>query len=294
MNRRSFVVSGGAYVASLAGLTAGDSEEDRFAKLQKDIDAVSPMAFGRYLKTGETDGLSALLQLESVFDRVVMEIKSADVRRHPAVWLVYNMGIVVKTEECCFSVDLMHRRGHELAPFLDFALITHNHSDHYTRDFYQAMDRAGKPVFSNFADNYGAYRGPGRFGGYSKRPQEHELHGVRINTGMADHNDYLVDFTTTYEISVGGWRIFHSGDCSNVDKLSPTSAPDLWIVHPRCGMDVRDGVRKFAPRKTVIAHLAELGHGKWRWSFQDGLNEKEKVQSVGGKAIVPTWGERIS
>ena len=294
VGRRDFVATGLAFAASVAA-GAPQGADGRFEALQREIDAVSAPAFKDYLTSGDRQGLAALTRLDAVVDRVAAEVKAADVREHPAVWLVYNMGIVVKTAACCFSIDLMHRRGHELAPLLDFAMITHTHSDHYTQAFYEAMDRSGKTVFSNFADNYGAFRGPNKRGGYARSAKEYDIRDVRIRTGFTDHNDYLADFTTTFEIAVGNWRLFHSGDCYNVAKLNPAASPDLWVVHPRCGMDVVEGFEKFRPKTTVVAHLNELGHARnrWRWSWQDGLDVKAKVEAAGARAVVPLWGERI-
>ena len=63
------------------------------------------------------------------------------------------MGYIVKTREALFSVDLVHRRDVEFAPLLDFALVTHNHGDHWQKGFYQAMTKRGKVVVSNFLGN---------------------------------------------------------------------------------------------------------------------------------------------
>ena len=88
------------------------------------------------------------------FEKVMREVKATVVTRDvPAVWSVYNMGYIVKTRESLFSIDLNHRRGTEFAPILDFALVTHNHGDHWRKDFYKAMAKRGKAVFSNFLDN---------------------------------------------------------------------------------------------------------------------------------------------
>ena len=270
-----------------------------YAVLQAEIDEVTPQDFNAYLD-GEWDwfGLTrkaALQRLDDAFDKVLAEVRSAVVTDKPAVWLVYNMGVIVKTREACFSIDLKHRKALEIAPLLDFALITHNHSDHFTEEFYRAMNGAGKAVISNFKDNYGAHRTKGGVGGYTRVPKVFKLRDVEIRTSLTDHNGYLVDFTTAFEVHVGRYTIYHSGDCSNVAKLNPTRRPDLWIVHPYCGMKVESGVEKMKPQLTVIAHLNELGHARdrWRWTWDDGLKAKARTEKAGGAAIVPVWGERI-
>lgn len=269
-----------------------------YAALQAEIDEVTPQDFKAYLD-GEWDwfGLArktALQRLDDAFDKVLMEVKATGVTDKPAIWLVYNMGVIVKTKETCFSIDLKHRRAPEIAPLLDFALITHNHGDHFTEGFYKAMNGAGKTVISNFKDNYGT-KDWKKTGGYTRTAKTFRVKDVEIRTSLTDHNGYLVDFTTVFEVHVGKYTIYHSGDCSNVAKLNPTRRPDLWIVHPYCGMKSESGVEKMKPQLTVMAHLNELGHARdrWRWTWTDGLKAKARVEETGGAAIVPIWGERI-
>ena len=303
MTRKEFIGSSAAFAAVGRGLAAETADGDLKA-FQAEIDAVKPAVFEDYLvQTPQTydawrkdHDYPALDRLERGFDKVVREVKSTTVTDRPAVWFVYNMGFVVKTPKTCFAIDLKHRRGHELAPDLDFALITHNHDDHYTEAFYRAMNGAGKTVVSNFKDNYAAARTKGGVGGYTRAVKTFKLKDVDVRTSLTDHNSYLVDFATAFEIRVGNFTIYHSGDCSNLAKLNPTRRPDLWFVHPRCGLNVGDGVRKLNPQLTVIAHLNELGHARdrWRWTWQDGLAEAEAARTVGGAALVPVWGARVS
>ena len=304
MTRGEFLkTAGSAAILAAAGDSFGDGTavgaKVDYAALQAEIDEVTPQDFKAYLD-GAWDwfGLTrkaALQRLDDAFDKVLAEVKSTVVSDRPAVWLVYNMGVIVKTKEACFSIDLKHRKAPEIAPLLDFALITHNHGDHFTEEFYQAMNGAGKTVISNFKDNYGA-KDWRKDGGYTRAVKTFRIKDVEIRTSPTDHNDYLVDFTTVFEVRIGDYVIYHSGDCSNVAKLNPTRRPDLWIVHPYCGTKVEIGVEKMKPRLTVMAHLNEFGHARnrWRWTWEDGFKAKAKAEAAGGKAIVPVWGERIA
>ena len=60
-------------------------------------------------------------------------------------------------------------------------------------------------------------------------------------------------------------------------------------------MKVEEGVGKLKPLITVIAHLNELGHARncARFTWEDGLKVKARIEKAGGVAIVPVWGERI-
>ena len=306
-SRRDFIAGVGMTLATgMSGCVTGvrDVETDGsgLAQWQRDIGEVTPRDYFAYLNGGDVN-FSALKRLDCAFDKVLEEANGAKVSDIPAVWLVYNMGIVVKSRETLFSVDLCHRRADEIAPLLDFALITHNHNDHYTTKFYDTMDwTLHKTVVSNFADNYGARANPyhdgkpSEFGGgYTRGGKAFKFRDVEIKTYVSDHNSYLLGYTMPFEITIGGFTIFHSGDSAKVEQLNPSRTPDLWFVHPRVGLKVEDGIRRFHPKTTVISHLNEFTHpkGHCRWTWNDGLVEKSRVEFAGGRAIMPLWGERV-
>ena len=309
LTRAEFLKAGGVLAATAAlgesfGVEADIGSEPDYVFLQREIDAVTPDDFADYLKGG-SNGFCGLFKppvfsrLDEAFDCVAKAVRECEVVDKPAVWFLYNMGIVVKTRESVFSVDLMHRKATELAPILDFALITHNHRDHYTEEFYRAMNDAGKTVVSNFKDNYGAadWRKGGKYweaGGYTRAEKTFKLKDVEIRTALTDHNPYLVDFTTTFEIRVGKWRLFHTGDCGNAAKLSTVwGKPDLWLVFPGCGIDIAAAYRKIKPKRMVFGHLWELGHETGRLTTPMVKAARAKVEALGGKVDVPLWGERV-
>jgi len=308
MNRREFII-GAAASSALAGCastkcgdTAAQVLDTRDLDIwQRETDLVQPESYAAYFNGRlPASERSALARLDAAFEKVMAEVRTVQPTEIPAVWLVYNMGVVVKTRESLFSIDLVHRRSEELAPMLDFALITHNHDDHYTPAFYKAMNGAGKTVVNNFIDNYGAAdwkKGGSEWyarGGYTRAEKVFEIKDVEIRTSLTDHNPYLVDYTTAFEIRVGSWTMYHSGDCSNVAKLNPTwGRPDLWIVFPGCGIDIAAGQRKLTPRKMAFGHLWELGHETGRLTTPMVRSALQKVRDAGGDVDIPLWGERI-
>lgn len=262
---------------------------------QRETDQVKPEVFEAYLR-GEVPAADyvSLTRLEEGFEKVLREIDTADVSAHPAVWMVYNMGVIVKTRESLFSIDLMHRRAEELAPRLDFALITHNHSDHYRNGFYRRMNRAGKTVISNFLDNYGVKDWKNE-GGFTRAKKTFRIRDVEIRTSLVDHNAYLIDFTTAFEIRVGDWLLYHTGDCGVASKLHTTwGRPDLWVFFPGCGIDVAEAERNVRPKQMSFGHLWELGHRYGRLTTPMVRTAQKKALDAGTQNLtVPLWGERI-
>ena len=314
MNRREFTKGCVAAASAMAldramgqrHAPTGDVDLDA---RQSEIDAIAPKDFMAYWMPGlqmKPDDLSAcvekfpvLKRLEAAFEKVFREAKDTTVTdiNRPAIWYVYNMGLVVKTPKTLFSIDLHHRRAEEFAPLLDFALITHNHNDHYTERFKVAMDRGQhKPVVNNFFDNYGIR--DRKFGGYTRAKSKTFQYGdVKIITGLCDHNSYLIDYTTPFEVQIGDFTLYHSGDCCSHEKLHVSRQPDIWIFHPRCGMDAAKGCQEaIHPKLAVIAHLQEMGHakGRYRWTYRDGLDEKAKLEAAGFAARMPLWGDRLA
>ena len=314
MNRREFTKGCVAAASAMALRQAmgqrhaptGDLDLDA---RQSEIDVLAPKDFMAYWTQGlqmKPEDLSAcvekfpaLKRLEAAFEKVFREAKDTvvtDINR-PAIWYVYNMGLVVKTPKTLFSIDLHHRRAEAFAPLLDFALITHNHGDHYTERFKVAMDRGQrKPVVNNFFDNYGVR--DRKFGGYTRAKSKTFQYGdVKIITGLCDHNSYLIDYTTPFEVQIGDFTLYHSGDCCSHEKLHVSRQPDIWVFHPRCGMDATKGCQEaIHPKLAVIAHLQEMGHakGRYRWTYRDGLDEKAKLETAGFAARMPLWGDRLA
>ena len=272
--------------------------------LQREIDEVPAGVMGAYLNNaaGAEELIRryvALARLDAAFEKVMSEVKTTVVTDRPAVWFVYNMGVVVKTCEALFSIDLCHRRACEIAPLLDFAIISHNHTDHYTKRFYGEMDgRLHKTVINNFTDNYGAAFNKGVCG-FSRGKRTFRMKDVTIRTYESDHNEFLRGFTMPVEVECNGYSIFHVGDTHNVDELKPSRRPDLWIHHAYCwgqGPESGRGAAHLKPRVTVVAHLQELQHprGCARWTWKDGEVAKAAAEKAGSRhVLVPLWGDRI-
>ncbi len=305
IGRREFAK--GAVCAAVAGMgvvARADDADDALGLWQKETDLVAADVYRKYMDDGDTRGLKSLERLEAAFEKVFREAAETKVGDVPAVWSVYNMGYIVKTRETMFSIDLVHRRAAEFAPCLDFALITHNHSDHWRQGFYRAMDGAGKTVISNFLDNYGAadWRKGGKDwksnGGYIRGVKEFRIKDVEIRTSLVDHNDYLIDFTTAFEIRVGNWHLYHTGDCGrgSEGKLGTVwGKPDLWLFFPGCGIDVAKAVSKVEAKRVVFGHLWELGHSTGRLTTPMVRRALERAKGAGCKDVsAALWGDRVA
>ena len=297
MSRRDFMVGAATMAVGKPGVIPA---EDEISAWQRDTELVSATTYSQYMADGDTRGLVALERLEAAAEKVLREAREAAVHDVPAVWSVYNMGYVVKTRESLFAIDLVHRRDAEFAPMLDFALVTHNHRDHWRSGFYRAMDGAGKTVVSNFLDNFGV-RNWRRDGGYTRARKVFKFKDVEVRTSLVDHNDYLVDFTTAFEVKVGEWTLFHTGDAGlgTEHKLETAwGRPDLWLFFPGCGIDVKKAVGKVAAKRVVFGHLWELGH---RHGHKGRLDEPlirprlVQAREAGCNDVsLAFWGDRIA
>ena len=286
-------------VASGVPRRSEERADELLSRWNEATEAVSPRDYGHYLHDGETRGFKALEALEYAFEKVLREIKETKVDGGaPAVWSVYNMGYVVKTREALFSIDLVHRRDVELASMLDFALVTHNHGDHWRQGFYSKMNGAGKTVISNFLDNYGV-RDWKKNGGFTRAVKTFSIKDVEIRTSLIDHNEYLVDFTTAFEIKIGNFILYHTGDSGRgtEHKLGTSwGRPDLWLLFPGCGLNTAKAVAKVGAKRVVFGHLWELGH---RQNHQGRLDEPLVRRALAAArphcadTSFALWGDRI-
>ena len=291
IGRRQFVA--GAVAAGLTGTAWGKSstaQSDDIAVWHKETEQVSPEVYRQYMADGGTRGFVSLEKLEAAFEKVMREVKDAKVDDIPAVWSVYNMGYVIKTRESLFSIDLVHRRDMEFASMLDFALVTHNHGDHYRKNLCKAIADRKRLVISNFIP----------VKGYTRAKKTFKIKDVEIRTSLIDHNDWLIDFTTAFEIKVGNWTLYHTGDSGRgtEPKLETVwGRPDLWLFFPGCGIDTAKAVAKVKAKRIVFGHLWELEHKQnHQGRLDEPLLRRALVNAVKGgnrSTSLAFWGERI-
>ena len=198
------------------------------------------------------------------------------------------MGYVVKTDKQCFGIDLYHKHAEKLASMIDFMLITHNHGDHYSKALVEKLERDGKAVYSNFRDN----------GHKVKTGDDFTVGNISIKVTTVDHNATLKNFVNTYEVNCydakgKDYVIFFTGDAHNYEQLNPTGKINLFVPHLAVGLNMPKAVEKIAPTEVLMSHILELGHSitKWRWSYEYGITECEKLERRG--VYLPVWGEMI-
>lgn len=314
LSRRDFITAIGGLAATAALAEGADCDPSasasacRSEELQSELitkwncetEAVSPQVYGRYMLDGDTRGFRALDALERAFEKVMREANGTVVAGDvPAVWSVYNMGYIVKTRKSLFSIDLVHRRDAEFAPLLDFALITHNHGDHWRQGFYDTMNDSQKTVVSNFKDNYGVKNWK-KDGGYVRGVKTFSIKDVEIRTSLTDHNDYLIDFTTAFEIKTGDFILYHTGDSGRgtEPKLETVwGRPDLWLFFPGCKVNTAKAVEKVKAKRIVFGHLWELGHPQGHRGRLDERDIRPRLaaaKTAGCEDVsVAFWGDRI-
>lgn len=225
-------------------------------------------------------------------EKVVEEVRNTAVSEGEVhIWLVYNMGYVIKTVSRCFAIDLCHKHGIELAPYLDFLLLTHPHEDHYDPLLTEEMMKLGKPVVSNFVDN--DY--------LSKVPSELNLGDVKIKRVGGFHNteDYVQMFCIDCGASAGNFTLMHIGDSNYFRYLfEKYEWPDIDLfIGPYSGGQAElDVIPYLNPTYSFVSHISEMRHGptSGRWTWDQARARAERLNLSGAsRFIVPLCGEHF-
>lgn len=265
-------------------------------EMQTYVDSFTHTFFSEYLaapagseKVRGIEGWGLMQYYNMALDKLIAEIPATKVKRgQVAIWQLYNMGYVVKTDSQCFGIDLYHKYAEKLAPMIDFLLITHNHGDHQWKPLIAELERQGKAVYSNFLDN----------GHKVSTGDEFTVGNISVKVTTVDHNKTLVNFVNTYEVNCYAnkgkdYVIFFTGDAHNYEQLNPTTEVDLFVPHLAVGLNMAEAVKKINPTEVLMSHILELGHSitQWRWSYEYGINECEKLNREG--VYLPVWGEKL-
>ena len=270
---------------------------DVFKIIQAQADLCSDTTFAKYKdeRNKNPDNRSEYLPpiintLEDAAEKILTEIETLPRPDNFArLWLVYNMGYIVQTPTALFGIDISAPILRKIAEKLDFLLITHNHSDHFSTRLIETM--GDKPVVSNFLNNKHKQ---------GDKEQTLKFGNIEIYTKLVDHGTgkKLKKFVTTYEIickdTENEVSIFHIGDAGRCEELVPKTKVDILIPHVSVGLKIEKCVKEVVkPKLLLMSHILELGHhiNKWRWSIPFALKRCDTIKNT--KTILPFWGEMI-
>ncbi len=307
-NRRSEAVQEAAETLSqFRGTSPFNLDDERlllWEKFQFYSDNLENTTFKEYLQKPEEeavkmeDSIPILYLYREGFNKVLYEVKNSKVEHGSTlVWMLYNMGFVVKTPSGCFGIDIDHRLAEQLEPYLDFLCITHNHGDHYNNKLVEAMINQGKPVLSNFYEDSPGY--------VSKTAASYQIGNFTIRTDLSDHlaNPDFPNFVTLFRIEggddSGNFSILHCGDSGFNPAHFKNVEGDVNMVVLRWGAPrenniLGSGQGQVLPDYAVLSHLIELRHKPYPHGQASITKTLEHLPNVNANTILPFWGEKMT
>lgn len=285
-----------------SSLDFSSNRQNAFDSIQHYADLCPNTYFNTYLKSLDASAENiekynpVLGCYRLSFEKVIDEVKSTKVKKGTtAIWMLYNMGYIVKTSTGCFGIDINHRYAEKLEPYLDFLCITHNHSDHYSKKLIEKMFENNKPVISNYLKKGEGYQ-------YTTTATSvFNIGSFNVTTNITDHNNSLKNFVTTFQIDCGdnsgNLVLMHSGDSNyEPDHYNIVKPIDIFIARysPNALLENRVIGSKVTPKYVFLSHILELAHAdveKSRWPIDMGLERASKINC--DQTILPFWGEKI-
>jgi hypothetical protein len=273
-------------------------------KFQTYSDSLPYTTFDEYLISPEQKSVNMehtmpiLYCYRNAFDKVIDEVKNTKVKKGTVVvWMLYNMGVVIKTPSGCFGIDINHRWAEKFEPYLDFLCVTHNHEDHKSTELMEAMNSHGKPVLSNFYNASEKY--------VSTKPASYKIGNFSIRTNIADHNSKLLNYITVFRVDcgedAGNFSILNCGDANFNPKQFTNVQGPINLVILRYGAPVENnilgtGEGQVKPDYAVLSHIIELRHrikeSPRRASITETLEHLPDIKCE--NTILPFWGEKLT
>ncbi len=275
-----------------------------FAEIQRYADACPAPTFSSFMSADDALAASlakyddALTCYNAAFERVLAGVKNdrpSEGEVH--IWMLYNMGYVVKISSGCFAIDVYHRRAAELEPYIDFYAITHVHNDHKSQGLIDAMTVSGKPVVQNFLDK----SGNGKY--TSTEAADYKIGDFSLHTFITNHNNDAAKNVpvTVFQIDCGeasgNFVLLHSGDSNfRPEQFSVTSDIDVYIPRYAPNALTENNVigKTFTPDYVLLSHILELSHAdaeSSRWTLEQGLSRAAALDC--DHTYMPFWGEKI-
>lgn len=274
-------------------------------KLETFSDNFNPSLFRQY-RTSDAEvsidmehTIPILYCYRNAFDKVIYELENTQVEYgSAAVWLLYNMGYIVKTPSGAYGVDIYHRWSEQLEPYLDFICVTHNHGDHADTKLMDAMNAKGKPVLSNFYTKGGQYT--------STTPTSYVIGNFSIKTDLTDHlrdPNLPNDFVTVFRVECGNdadnFSMLHCGDSGfRPSQFTHVEGPlDLAVLRWGAAREndiLGAGSGQVKTNYAVLSHLIELGHDQYphgQASITQTLKHLPNVEC--DNTLLPFWGEKM-
>jgi hypothetical protein len=228
------------------------------------------------------------------------QIAAAKVDRGLDVWLLYNMGFVVKSPTHCIGFDI--HIGSVVDPYplndaqqkvlvdrLEVLFVTHWHFDHLNERFVRRMLDAGKKVVLPTPVRTDL-RSPSVVRLYDDCRQPTEVCGMKVYCfpGWQRRDTPM----GVYAVNMDGAWVLHMGDNGRTEiyrEIPARCAVDLLLANCWSGFDACATATR--PRLMLIGHQNELSHpGRGRRSFAEMFGYLDRMKNPPPSTIL-NWGE---
>ena len=182
-------------------------------------DSAAPFLPARYYRAQQ-------LAISNVFTGDHLPTTNGDVIIHPD----HHATLVLKWQEITIYIDPTNSAGYAGLPKADLVLITHSHFDHFNTAAINAVTKTNSVIITS-QDVYNQLTAPqkllARILGYGASTN---LLGLAVQAVAAYNSYHAFGTGNGYVLTIGGRRIFISGDTGNVAEMRALTDIDVAFV----------------------------------------------------------------